>query len=262
MQNKNVDIYVFSGTGNTLLIAKKISDVLNENSCFSKVHRMEGVNPAEINLNSTIGIGFTVACWNTYPFVRKWIDSLPDGKGAEVFLFDSMGDSSLKMIAHIGKILQKKDYAVIASAEFIMPNNFLLVENDNKKALKLSKTLPKVENFAKSIAENNSSKVKPTIISSLFFILTTFVISLWKTKFSQKIAKFQLDKNKCTKCAICSEICPVENITMNGGYPAFSTKCQFCLRCVSFCPQKAIISRFLYKNKTHTGLPLGDIKWK
>jgi len=261
MKNKNVKIYVFSGTGNTLFIAKKISEVLNNNSCVSVVYRLEAVNPKTINLDSTIGIGFTVACWNTYPFVRKWIDDLPNGNGTEVFLFNSMGDSSLKMISHVSKILQKKDYTVIASSEFVMPNNFLLIENDNKKELKLSKTMPKVEKFAKSIAENNCSVVKPNVISSIFFIVTTFIISLWKMKSSQKIIKFKIDKNKCNKCNICVDICPVGNISMKE-YPEFSMHCQFCVRCISYCPQKAIQSRLLYKNKTHTGLPLGDIIWK
>ncbi|MFA7074033.1 MAG: EFR1 family ferrodoxin [Endomicrobiaceae bacterium] len=260
-QNKNVDIYVFSGTGNTLLIANKIADVLNKKSFISKVHRMEAVVPAEIKLNSIIGIGFTVACWNTYPFVRKWIDNLPYAKGTEVFLFNSMGDSSLKMISHIAKILSKKGYKITGSKEFVMPNNFLLVENDNKKILKINRTMPKVEDFAKSIAENTCSQVKSTIISSAAFAVTTFITSLWKTKFSQKFIKFKIDKNKCTKCGICSEICPVSNITIND-YPEFSMKCQFCLRCVSFCPTKAIKSRFLYKNRTHTGVSLGEIKWK
>ncbi|MFA6614346.1 MAG: EFR1 family ferrodoxin [Endomicrobiia bacterium] len=261
MKNKNINIYVFSGTGNTLLIAKKISEFFNNNYYVSTVHRLEAVNPKTINLDSTIGIGFTVACWNTYPFVRKWIDDLPNGNGTEIFLFNSMGDSSLKMISHISKILQKKDYIVIASKEFVMPNNFLLIENDKKKELKLNKTLPKVEDFAKSIAENNCSVVKSNIISSIFFIITTFIISLWEIRISQKFIKFKIDKSKCNKCNVCIDICPVENISMRN-YPEFSMHCQFCLRCISYCPQKAIQSHLLYKNKTHTGLSLGDIRWK
>ena len=89
MNNKNVNIYVFSGTGNTLLVANKISEVFNNNSCQSKVYRMETVDCRNINLNSTIGIGWPVAFWNTYPLVRNWIDNLPDGNNTEVFLFDT-----------------------------------------------------------------------------------------------------------------------------------------------------------------------------
>ena len=143
--NKNINIYVFSGTGNTLIVANKISETFNKNSYNSTVSKMESVEPAQIDLSSTIGIGFTTACWNTFPFVRTWIDNLPDGNGTEVFLFTSMGDSSFGMIAHIAKILEKKNYKIIGAKGFIMPNNFLLVLDDIKNKLRIEKNLVKVE---------------------------------------------------------------------------------------------------------------------
>ncbi len=261
MKNKNVNIYVFSGTGNTLTIANKISDILNNNSYVSKVHRMEAVDSKNINLNSSIAIGFTVACWNTYPFVRKWIDTMPLAKGTEIFLFNSMGDSSLRMISHIAEILKKKGYEVIGSREFIMPNNFLLIENENKKNLKIAKAMAQAESFAKSLALGTSQTVKSNFLSSLFFIITTLIIKTWKFKICQKIIKFKIDKDKCSKCAICLNICPTGNIFMKD-FPEFNNNCQFCLRCVSYCPEHAIKSRLLYKNKTHRALSVEEIKWK
>ena len=38
--NKDVNIYVFSGTGNTLIVANKISEILNSNSYNSTVFKM------------------------------------------------------------------------------------------------------------------------------------------------------------------------------------------------------------------------------
>ena len=68
--NSNVNIYVFSGTGNTLIVANKISEILNSNSYNSTVLKMESVEPKQIELNSAIGIGFTTAFWNTFPLSR------------------------------------------------------------------------------------------------------------------------------------------------------------------------------------------------
>jgi len=261
MKVRESDIYVFSGTGNTLTIAKKIAEVFNAVGIKAGVHRIEATSPDSINLRSTIGIGTTVACWNTYPMVKKWLKSLPKADGTEVFLFDSMGDSSLCMLASIGKELEKKGYKIIGSKDFVMPNNFLLVETENKKQEKLNKTIPLVEEFASSIIEDKADIVKGGLIYSLFFAVTSFLVNTWRWKLSQKIFGFKINNKICTKCGLCVQICPKNNITMNG-FPVFNGNCELCLRCVSYCPAKAISCRLLYKNKTHTGIGVQEIKWR
>ena len=261
MKVNKSDIYVFSGTGNTLSIAKKIAEVFNSKSIFAKVHRIESTNPNNIDLNSTIGIGCTVACWNTYPLVKKWLKSLPISNGTEIFLFDSMGDSSFKMIASIAKELEKKGYKIIGSKEFVMPNNFLLVEKEEKQIEKTKKTMMLVEEYANDILDNKQVTVKGNLMFSIFFFITSIIVNLWLVKFFQKMITFKIDKQLCTKCGLCADICPKNNITMNE-FPVFNNKCEICLRCISYCPVKAISSKLLYKNRTHRGISTEDIKWR
>ena len=258
--NKNINIYVFSGTGNTLLVANKISEVFNTNSYNSTVHKMESVKPQDINLNSTIGIGFTTACWNTFPFVRTWIDNLPNGNGTELFLFTTMGDSSFGMIAHIAKILEKKNYKIIGAKGFIMPNNFLLVLKDDKNIARIEKNLLKVEEYIKRIINGTGYIRKPNILSSIAFCISSFVTTkLWKTKIAKRIMKFKIDTTKCNGCGFCESLCPMENIEINKN-PQFKDKCIFCLRCVSYCPQQALSNKILLK--TYRAVNLKDMLWK
>lgn len=50
---------------------------------------------------------------------------------------------------------------------------------------------------------------------------------------------FRADKN-CTACGTCAQVCPVNNIELKQGKPEWKHRCQFCLACIHFCPQKAI----------------------
>ncbi|GAB1401514.1 EFR1 family ferrodoxin [Elusimicrobiota bacterium] len=261
MKANKSDIYVFSGTGNTLSIAKKIAGVFNSKNVLTKVHRIEATDPKNVDLNATIGIGCTVACWNTYPLVKKWLKELPVSNGTEVFLFDSMGDSSFKMIASIAKELEKKGYKIIGSKEFKMPNNFLLVENEEKKLKKLNITMKLVEKFAEDIITEKNCKVKGGLIYSLFFMVTSLLLKTWHWKLSQKIFGFKINHQICTKCGLCADICPKNNITMSE-FPVFNNRCEICVRCVSYCPVKAISCRLLYKNRTHKGISTEEIKWR
>ena len=258
--NKKIDICVFSGTGNTLIVANKISEIFNLNNYNSTVSKMESVDAKQIDLNSVIGIGFTTAFWNTYPFVRNWINSLPDGNGAETFLFTTMGDSSCGMIAHIAKILEQKNYKVIGAKGFIMPNNFLLVQGEKSNKKRIAKTSAKIEEYINGIISGNGYVRKTNIFSSIAFAVTSFITTkLWNTKLAKKIMKFKIDKNKCNKCGLCATLCPMENIELKDAVQ-FKDKCIFCLRCVSYCPQQAMSNKILLK--TYRGLTAGEMKWK
>ena len=260
MKNKNINIYVFSGTGNTLIVAKKISEILNSNSYNSSVLKMESVDAKQIDLNSTIGIGFTTAFWNTFPFVRIWIDNLPNSNGTEVFLFTTMGDSSCGMIAHIAKILEKKNYNIIGAKGFIMPNNFLLVQEEKSNKKRIEKNLLKVEEYINGIIKGNGYIRKPNIFSSISYYISSFVTTkLWNTKLAKKLMNFKVDDKKCNKCEVCRNLCPVENIEIKET-PKFKDKCIFCLRCVSYCPQQALSNKILLK--TYRALNLKDMLWK
>ncbi len=259
MKQNNINIYVFTGTGNTLIAANKIAEVFDKNSYNATVYRMENVSPKDVNLNSTIGIGFTVAFWNTYPFVRRWINELPDGNGAEIFLFNTMGDSSFGMIYHIAKILKNKNYKIIAAKGFLMPNNFLLVQGDKSNEKKKNKTLLKIEDFAKDIIDEKEYVSKAGFFTAAAFKISSFVVlKLWNTKLAKKIMKFKINK-KCNKCGVCANLCPVENIEIKDTV-TFKDKCLFCLRCVSYCPQQALSNKILLK--TYRALNLSQIQWK
>ena len=49
-----------------------------------------------------------------------------------------------------------------------------------------------------------------------------------------------VDKEKCTGCEACIEICPVEAISVNNGKAEISDDCVECGSCVDECPNKAI----------------------
>jgi uncharacterized Fe-S center protein len=59
----------------------------------------------------------------------------------------------------------------------------------------------------------------------------------------QMLPQRQIVKEKCTKCPVCSEICPVAAITLNP-YPCFGDNCIACYNCMRLCPEKAIAADF------------------
>lgn len=78
---------------------------------------------------------------------------------------------------------------------------------------------------------------KPTMKSNLASSLPKFLV-----KFVFKLTSFRpyVNKNKCKKCSICANVCPVKAITLDP-YPKFDRKkCVLCYCCHENCPYNAI----------------------
>lgn len=50
----------------------------------------------------------------------------------------------------------------------------------------------------------------------------------------------KVDKEKCTGCGICIDVCPVEAITIENGKAVISDDCSECGICENECPNDAI----------------------
>ncbi|MDR1941113.1 MAG: EFR1 family ferrodoxin [Endomicrobium sp.] len=259
MQSRQTNIYFFSGTGNTYLAAQKIKRVFEENENEVNLIRIEKSQPQSVDLSNTVGIAFTVACWNAYPFVREFIQNMPQAFGTEAFVFCTMGNNSLKAAANVGSILKDKGYKVTATKGFIMPNNFLGIQGEQRNKKTTEFTYAKIERFARDILNETSKPENTNFILKFFFAISAFVTNLWKTALFQKILNLKITKDLCVKCGFCAQICPTQNIEMRG-YPFFKGKCQICLRCSSYCPQKAISSLAVIGGKTYKALDLETAK--
>ncbi len=65
---------------------------------------------------------------------------------------------------------------------------------------------------------------------------------------------------RCEGCGLCAQLCPVGNVELRHGRPAFGDQCVLCIRCLHACPQEAIqISRFTTDKFRWKG-PKGDFR--
>lgn len=233
-----IDFYYFSGTGNTYLVVKKMTEVFKEKGITVNLFRIEDSDPEKVNVNHTIGLGFPVAVQTTYRFIWDFIEDLPEGAGTEIFMVDTLAQFSGAIVGPLKKFLAGIGYKPIGAKEIIMPSNFLPKTIDEAKdEEKRQKGIQEAGNFAEEIIEGKSVWKDQTIIADLF-------ASLCKGQFAWNMLakegdKFRIKEDACKKCSLCAKLCPVENIEMNE-FPRFLHKCQQCMRCISFCPVNAI----------------------
>ena len=237
MISDSVGIYYFSGTGNTLLVVKKIKEVFERNGLRVGLFRMEKTNPANVDLSHTVGLGFPVAAQGTFPFVWDFVRSLPQADGTPIFMVDTLAMYSGGVVGPMRKLLGSKGYAPVGAKEIRMPGNLFPRKVDPEDVEdKVRKGLEKAERYANDLLEGRARWGRVPILSDM---MTIFSQRGYAWKLFRRMFRLQVDRSKCKQCELCFELCPVGNVTMDE-YPEFRDECQFCMRCISFCPTGAI----------------------
>lgn len=258
--NKPIDFYYFSGTGNTYLVVKKMKETFQEYHITTALNKIENTPPEEVNLEHIIGLGFPIVELSTYEFVWKFIKSLPEARDTEIFMVDTLAGFSGGIVGPVKRILEKKGYHPIGACEIVMPPNIFYIEDEKVSKKKVKKGLKKAEKYARALIDGKSKWGRVPLISDAVYYTSLLGLKMTETDLNQKLLNFNSDKEKCSKCQICFQLCPVDNIKIEeNGYPEHLKHCQYCLRCTSFCPKGAISCPVNYKGKTYRAIKAKEL---
>jgi Pyruvate/2-oxoacid:ferredoxin oxidoreductase delta subunit len=249
---RNVDFYYFSGTGNTYLVVKQMKETFDKCHVPTNMYKIENSYPTDIDLDHTIGLGFPVAELSTYPFVWKFIKTLPPTKGTEIFMVDTLGGFSGGVVGPVKEIIKKKGYNPIGACEIVMPPNIFYIQDEKICKKKVNKGLNKAEKYAKALIAGKTKWGRVPLLSDALYYTSILGLKMTETNLNQKLLNLNVDKEKCSKCGLCLKLCPVDNIAIEEDqFPLHLLHCEYCLRCTSFCPKKAISCPLNYKGKTY-----------
>ncbi len=236
----NVELYIFSGTGNTLKAATYMQNALSAKSVKCTLFGIDAnTDSSAISPTQTLGIGFPIACFSTYPLVWDFILNLPvTTVGTEIFLFSTFASSDGNVCAQLVPVLETKGYNVIGYEGFIMPSNFKVKRIDKAANDKLFAICERrATEFISRMLVGEKFTYSGRLMSKLYKCLYNFFFSSGRI---QKLIKLELYTEKCNGCGICTKACPTGNITIEDKHAVFSNKCQICMRCSGFCPEGAI----------------------
>lgn len=237
-------IFYFSGTGNSLYIARELQKKLPKSTLVSMSNK---ANLSDIKSETNlVGFVFPVHAFTLPIPVKSFLESLNLDSASYIFAVATRGGSPCNVFLDINKILKKKGKYLDAEFFLDMPNSFTHIAKTptQEDIIKLNtNALKKLERVASIVSDqkkHNEDKLNKSLWRRriLFPIVSTF---LHKTDYLHTDKKFYAGSN-CIKCGLCSEICLSNKIRMNDGKPIWRAdkKCVFCFACLNYCPCKAI----------------------
>ena len=248
-------IFYFSGTGNSLSIAQKLSERLPDSEIVPIVSSYKnGVKEIKAE---TVGFIFPIHAFSLPKLVEEFIKSLSLKPDTYIFAMATRGGSCCKAFEEIDKILSQKGLRLHSYSFVEMPNNYLTlfgIPTDADINRLTAQAQKQIEQMAAIIKSRERYQPKdPHYSYAEKNILFPFLERVYKkTKFFNYGNRFYAD-SKCNGCSLCSKICLSGKITMNNDRPEWNknVECLLCLACIHYCPCHAVQIR---KTKTpHLG---------
>ncbi|MDD4141232.1 MAG: EFR1 family ferrodoxin [Bacteroidales bacterium] len=238
-------IFYFTGTGNSKWIAELLSQKLDER-LVSINELLKSEIPSydfDVKEGERIVLVFPVYSWGLPTPIRLFIErlKLTGATEKEVYAVATCGDNAGLMDKMLKKKLEENNLHLASCHTVQMPNCYIVipgfdVDRDEVADDKIAHAEARVDLIVKAILENRQDKTLyskgslPWIKSRLIY--PSFIKYTYKTKFYATEA--------CNHCGLCAKLCPMNNITIKDGSPAWSEKCVQCLACINRCPQRAI----------------------
>ena len=243
---KNLTIYYFSGTGNTLTACRWITE--NEQKRGLKtnlipIDRFNKIIPPPAEGRRLIGFCYPTHGFNLPWIMLKFILKFPRMPRCDVFLLNSMGGVS--GIAQIlpALILLIKGFRVKGMFPLYMPSNWISVHPGLSEAVvsrMFARSRGKLDKFCKKIF---AGKI---YLRPIVFIMLPLDIALAPIAFMYFMygrfyfAKVFIAATDCDTCRLCETKCPTTSIRIIDNRPFWKLTCESCMRCINICPQKAI----------------------
>lgn len=269
-----MEIYYFSGTGNSLVVARDIAEKTN-----GKLISIPSVIDKDSITTDTdaIGIVFPVyhAVFDGMPlivgrFVRKMVNI--DSK--YIFAVCTCKGWSRVTISKLGEIIRSRGGELSAGFTVKMPDNSNPTTIEEREELfdNWKKKLEIIYHYinARKKGRYENTVLYNVIVAPLMLRFRKTTIRVLDTLSNTSGLPFErvipiTDRSfvadaTCDGCGICARICPVRNIEMVDKKPVWQGRCESCLACINWCPKEAIRGGIISANETPTRYHHPDVK--
>ena len=271
-------IFYFSGTGNTKWAASKLAAATREDlisiapymRADDSSHNL--AEPFILKENERLGFVFPVHGWRVPKLVREFISKMkilrePSDASAEnkakaddclknrpfAYCVCTAGDSIGLTIENLNKVISQNPSLqalgiteVSSSYSLIMPESYIglpFMDVDPKE-----REIRKKENAAQELAVvceeifDRKEGINRLVKGPIPWFFTKVVGGFFENVLITD-KRFHVEKDRCVKCGICANVCPVGDIKGgHGEYPVWlhHKDCLTCFTCYHHCPHHAI----------------------
>jgi len=239
-KNNSTILFLFSGTGNSLNVAIKIQENI-ENCEILSIPKVFDEKKFDYEA-AKIGFIFPVHFLDTPHLVREFLNNIKITGNPYIFAVATFGGESGKTFRSLNKLLEKQNRKLDSEFCLVFPSNSIIMEDRTSTPEEIDRRIKnsevRINEIIEKITKNEIEKFIPTRAS-----FKNRFGSLMGKVFLYRIfndRRFKVDDEKCIRCGTCVSVCPMNNIEIVDDKVTWNHNCEVCSACIHWCPQNAI----------------------
>jgi len=235
-------IYSFTGTGNTLAVARQLAEALGDTAVVPITKVMgDGTLLPDAEQADVIGIAFPVYYMDMPQIVVEFVRGLRVSGNPYLFGIATCGGSPGGALFHLESLFKEKGAHLSLGAAITMPENFIgpvdLMEPPEKVEGILAAAQDRIPEIADSIRGRREIPLEGSD-STPYRVVGSFVRFLATSVYGTPRRLHATER--CNGCGICERICPTHTITVTDHSVTWGSACTQCYACIHWCPQEAV----------------------
>lgn len=226
-------IFYFTGTGNSLYIARSIANKVG-GELLSIPQVLKG---KKLRFKGE-KVGIVIPCygWNVPEIVREFIEKV-EIECRYSFSIITYGNISGGAVEVFSNFSRKNNFNLDYSNEILMVDNYIPFYDIGKQIREVGKK--EIERNLGIIIDDTEEEKNYIKRANIIKKIMSRNIYRVTDKHHRKLPKKFEVEGSCTSCSICTKLCPVGNIKVEGK-PSFGSRCLACLACTHNCPSNSI----------------------
>ena len=228
-------IYYFSGTGNSLEVAKKLAERLDAELVGMASLKEGPVGEAD----AVVGLVFPVYMYRPPRLVAAFTRRLVKPK--YLFSVAVMGGDAGDALPYTEKLLRRQGIEMNAGFLVAMPDNYIPFGGpppEEKRAEMFQAAEGRIEEIGQIVKSRGARREpSPSWFKTRVYPGLWYALGYWAIPISDKGYR---STEKCNGCGVCVRVCPVGNITLEDKRPVWHNRCEQCMACIQWCKETAI----------------------
>ena len=255
----SVEIFYFSGTGNSLHVAKELQK-RNPDFVLSSIAAKTSSGMPKTNAEA-IGFVFPIHYLTLPRIVTDFITKLDLSDAQYIFAIGTRGGTPSNAFGDMDKLLKRKGKKLDAAFLLNMCENDMkfkgyITPTTEKIAERESAVLDKLGTIERVIRNREPSREEDREILHPFSPALLKVMSVLTPLITKKERTEFFSDEKCTGCGTCAKVCLANKIKMADNKPVWlkETPCYACFACINYCPAQAVQVKSTPALKSYTSV--------
>jgi len=240
------EIVYFSGTGNSLAVARYVADRLG-GDLIPVIGAAD--RPSQQTEADVIGLVFPIYDFRPPRCIFEYLEAVPNIESKYVFAICTHGTAAPgRSLKSVQAAIQSRGGRLSGGFAVPMPHNGVGcgLFPGAKRASMLETWTEAADEICEYVRRRDRGRVdsgsallamlRPSMLRLVPVILRFFGALVKRGSKGLGLTA----SDACTACGICAQVCPTENIELHGKTPVWGDRCLTCFACLHWCPEGAI----------------------